>query len=65
MRLRYSDLFATFGACFLPILIVYYPLLMVGVGQAKSGNLPPYCVWLGNVILLVIGIVLVRRECRY
>ena len=65
MRMRNSDSFTTFGACFLPILIVYYPLLMVGVGQAKSGSMPPYCVWLGNVILFIAGLVLVRKVCRY
>ena len=65
MRLKNSDAFTTFGACFLPILIVYYPLLMVGVGQAKSGSMPPYIVWLGNAILCVAGLALVRRVCRY
>jgi len=33
-----------------PILIGYYPLLMYGIDQAKSGNLPPYSVWLANLV---------------
>ncbi|MCA9178672.1 MAG: LptF/LptG family permease [Planctomycetales bacterium] len=65
MYLRNSDLFTTFATCFFPILVIYYPLLMVGIGQAKSGALPPYCVWLGNVILMAISFVLVRRVSRY
>jgi lipopolysaccharide export system permease protein len=65
IRLRNSDVFTSFFACFLPILVVYYPLLIYGVDQAKDGALPPYSVWLGNVILAVWGIWLMRRVVRF
>jgi lipopolysaccharide export system permease protein len=55
------DFWTNFAFCFAPILFLYYPLLMYGVGQAKSGNLPGYSVWLGNIVLLLIGILLCRR----
>jgi len=65
IRLRNSDVFTSFFACFLPILVVYYPLLIWGVDQAKDGALPPYSVWLGNLILGLWGIWLMRRVVRF
>ncbi len=62
--LRRSDFWNTFALCFIPILIVYYPLLMFGVGNAKSGDLPPPVVWLGNIVLLLIGWILIRKILR-
>jgi lipopolysaccharide export system permease protein len=61
VRLRNSDMWTSFAACFLPILIVYYPLLAYGVRFAKSGEWPPYCVWLGNLVFIAIGCLLLRR----
>jgi len=65
IRLRNSDLMTTFGVCFLPILIVYYPLFAYGLDRAKNGGLPPYFVWLGNLVCLAIGVWLLRRVNRY
>ena len=65
IRLRNSDVLATFFVCFLPILVVYYPLLTYGVDGSKRGALPPCSVWLGNVILVVWGAWLLRRVVRY
>lgn len=64
IRMKSADLFSTFAVCFLPILIVYYPLLAFGLDRAKSGDLPPYSVWIGNIILCVAGIWLTRRMLR-
>jgi lipopolysaccharide export system permease protein len=61
IRLRTADVWTSFGLCFLPILILYYPLLAVGLDRAKAGVFPPYCVWIGNVILVVIGWWLFRK----
>lgn len=55
------DFWSIFGICFIPILLLYYPLLMYGVGEAKSGHLPPYAVWIGNGVILAIGLLLLRR----
>lgn len=65
IRMRNRDLWTSFAVCFLPILIVYYPLLAYGVDRAKSGDLPPYSVWLGNVILALAGLWILRRILRY
>jgi lipopolysaccharide export system permease protein len=55
IRLRNTDFLTSFFLCFLPILVVYYPLLLVGVDGAKSGTLPPVSVWLGNLVLMAAG----------
>jgi lipopolysaccharide export system permease protein len=65
IRMRNSDFLTSFFACFLPILIIYYPLLIFGVDQAKRGSLPGSSVWMGNVILALFGAWLMRRVVRY
>lgn len=65
MIAKTSDYWTTFGLCFLPTLIVYYPLFIFGLEQAKDGNVPPYGVWLGNGILAMIGMMLIARVRRY
>jgi len=63
--LRKSDFLAVFFLCFLPILVVYYPLLIYGIDGAKGGTLPGYGVWAGNLVLLACGEWLRRRVVRY
>jgi lipopolysaccharide export system permease protein len=65
IRLRHAEFLAIFFVCFLPILLVYYPLLAVSVDHAKDGTLPPPAVWLGNVVLALWGVWLLRRVIRY
>jgi lipopolysaccharide export system permease protein len=62
--LRFSEFIASFFVCFLPILVVYYPLLAVSVDEAKDGALPPQAVWLGNIVLALAGLWLTRRVVR-
>jgi lipopolysaccharide export system permease protein len=63
--MRFSEFIASFFVCFLPILLVYYPLLAVSVDHAKDGAFPPQSVWLGNVVLAIAGIWMLRRVTRY
>ncbi|NLE37383.1 MAG: YjgP/YjgQ family permease [Pirellulaceae bacterium] len=65
IRLRNRDVLTSFFLCFLPILIVYYPLLVFGVDAAKVGRLPPWSVWLGNLLLIAWGFYLLRKVIRY
>ena len=65
VRLRKSDYLTVFFMCFMPILIAYYPLLALGVNMAKEGDLPPYSVWLGNVICGLVGVWLLRSVNRH
>jgi lipopolysaccharide export system permease protein len=63
--MRFSEFIASFFICFLPILLVYYPLLAVSVDHAKDGTFPPQAVWLGNIVLAITGVWLLRRVNRY
>lgn len=63
--LRKGEMLASFFACFAPILIVYYPMFIGTIAGAKKGGLPPQSVWLGNVVLILIGLYLMRREVRH
>ena len=65
MIAKTTDYWTTFGRCFLPTLLVYYPLFILGLNQAKSGVIPPYGVWLGNVVLGAIGLIFINRVRRY
>jgi len=65
IRRRNATVMGSFFLCFLPVLLVYYPLLAFGVQQAKNGTLPPYVVWLGNVVMLAAGLWILRKVLRY
>jgi len=58
---RSADYAATFGVCFLPILLLYYPLFMLGVDQSKSGQWHPSSPWIANSVLLVVGAWMLRK----
>ena len=65
IRMRTTNFFTTFALCFFPVLCIYYPVLQWAVTQAKDGVVPPYTVWIGNGVLMVIGLLLTRRIIRY
>ena len=60
-----ADVMSTFAICFVPILLLYYPLFSFGLDRAKAGALPPYTVWGANLLLVGIGVYLMRRVIRY
>lgn len=63
--MRNSDMWTSFGLCFVPTLVVYVPLMLFGVDRAKSGALHPGVVWIGNIVVFAIGVVLFRRALRH
>jgi lipopolysaccharide export system permease protein len=65
IQMRKSDFMSTFGFVFIPILLIYYPFFMGSLDRAKSGELPPYCVWVANLVLVAIGVWLLRKVIRY
>ncbi len=65
MRRKNGEALTTFCLCFLPILAVYYPILMGMVDSAKHGTMPALCVWAGNVLLALWGALLLRKVLRY
>ncbi|CAE7482111.1 unnamed protein product, partial [Symbiodinium sp. CCMP2456] len=50
-----SDNVSTFFTCFLPILLLYYPLLVIGEQTARDGTFGAVPVWIANVVLFAIG----------
>lgn len=65
IRLRNRDMLTSFFLCFMPILIVYYPLLAMSINGAKDGRFPPSAVWIGNLLLIAWGAYLLRKVIRY
>ncbi len=65
MWMRNRDFLSSFFLCFLPILIVYYPLLAYGIDGAKNGTIPPWSVWSGNLLLAGWGVGLMKKVVRY
>ena len=65
IRLRNANFLTTFILCFGPILLVYFPLFMHSINQAKLGLLPPWSIWSGNLVLACAGLWLLRHVLRY
>jgi lipopolysaccharide export system permease protein len=60
-----SDYLSAFITCFLPIVFVYYPLMLCGTNLAKEGKFPPTAtVWAADVVIALVGCVLFRRLLR-
>jgi len=45
------DFLSAFISCFMPIIMVYYPLILFGTNLGKEGLVPPLLVWAGNGVL--------------
>jgi len=65
VRRRHGEFLASFFSCFLPILLVYYPFLMISIDHAKEGSWPAASLWVGNLVLVAWGVLLMRRVRRY
>ncbi|GIW97897.1 MAG: permease [Pirellulaceae bacterium] len=64
IRMRSADHWTSFGTCFVPILLLYYPVFMLGADHAKNGTWPPVAMWMGNAVLAVVGLWLLRSIHR-
>jgi lipopolysaccharide export system permease protein len=61
-----SQFLTSFMYCFVPIVAVYYPLILGIMTQSKKGNIDPsWGMWLGNLALLAASIVILRRVRRH
>ncbi|HZZ77982.1 MAG TPA: LptF/LptG family permease [Gemmataceae bacterium] len=60
-----SDYLSAFITCFLPIVIVYYPLMFCMYDMGRVGKVPPYLgVYNADLLMLIAGAVLFRRLAR-
>lgn len=54
------DFLSAFMTCFLPIIGLYYPLMLVGTNLSKEGLCLPLCpawasLWVGNALLAILA----------
>ena len=62
--IRSADYWWTFGVCFIPILLIYYPIFGLTLEFAKDGTWPASSLWLGNATLALIGTFLMRKVVK-
>jgi lipopolysaccharide export system permease protein len=56
----------SFFMCFLPILLLYYPIALLMMDQSKSGTLnPAWAMWTGNAILVPFALVTLRKVLKH
>ena len=55
IRSRSENVLTNFFLCFTPILVVYYPLLMLSEQITALGYLPPIGFWIANLVMLLSG----------
>lgn len=61
-----SDYLSAFITCFLPILFIYYPLLLCGINVAKANTLPPpIAMWIPNATVALMALPLYWRLMKY
>jgi lipopolysaccharide export system permease protein len=61
-----SDYLSAFSTCFLPIVFLYYPILLCGINLAKDGKLhAAVAVWGANVAMAMIALLLFRRLLKH
>lgn len=64
MYCRSENFLAIFFLAFLPIVIVYYPLLMLANGLTSAGTIPPMGFWIANLGIAIPGSVLLYLYCE-
>jgi lipopolysaccharide export system permease protein len=64
IRFRFSDSWSIFLFCFVPILIVYYPILALVSDAVRAGRLPPVSLWASNLVTLAIGLAILRSVLK-
>ena len=56
----------SFLLCFLPILLVYYPAVLLMMNLSKSGTVnPAWAMWIGNVILFCGSWVILKKALMH
>ena len=61
-----SSFLTTFMICFVPILLVYYPVTLGMMNLAKHGDADPrWAVWVGNALIGVWGAITLRQVVRF
>jgi lipopolysaccharide export system permease protein len=64
IRFRFSDSWSIFLFCFIPILVVYYPILAVVSDGVRGGRLPAISLWASNLVTLAVGLAILRSVLK-
>ena len=60
-----SDYLSAFITCFLPIVMLYYPLLLCSINLSKNGRIEPFvALHAANALMAVLALGLFRRLLR-
>lgn len=55
-----------FIMCFLPILLVYYPVTFLMANLSKTGKLDPtWAMWIPNLVLAIAGVYILRKVVQH
>lgn len=66
IRFAKRDFLSAFMTCFLPIIGLYYPLMLFGINMGKEGTMAPYqALWVGNVVLAALSGWVYPRIIKY
>lgn len=56
----------SFFICFLPILLIYYPVALLMISLCKQGQAnPAYAMWTGNLLLAIAGLYVLRKVLKH
>lgn len=56
----------SFLACFLPILLVYYPLVMLSMNLSKTGTANPlWAMWIPNLLMLAAAAIVLHKVLKH
>jgi lipopolysaccharide export system permease protein len=66
IMLARRDFLSAFISCFIPIIVGYYPAVLLGINLAKEGTTPPFVVFGGDALLgLLAGFVFLPRVGKH
>ena len=66
IRFAKRDFLSAFMTCFLPIIGLYYPLMLLGINMGKEGALPAYqALWISNLVLALLAGWVYPRIIKY
>jgi len=56
----------SFFMCFVPILVLYYPIALLMMTLSKSSRVDPaWAMWVGNVILFTVSLFILRKVLKH
>lgn len=66
IRFARRDFLSAFITCFVPIIIIYYPLMLGGVNLGKDGLVVPmFALWIGNAVLFLLAALVLRPVLKH